>query len=168
MKKTDVIQIALVIIGILIITKTFNSFILQIGLYTRPNSDFDTNSFFIFTFIIAMIFVIIIGTWVIRNSNYLSKKIIKEELDQLESINISNSELLTNLIIILSLFFLITGFPSVIGSLIFLTTSFFINYTGLNEVIIGYILKIVQYLFLILLFIKAKYISNWIYIKLVK
>lgn len=164
MKKSEIVQLALIIFGILIIIRTLETITTQTSIMFGYQ---DNNKFiasWIFTLIGIVIIMTLIGYLVIRNSKFLSKKIItdKDENENNKSTILNRNEVITISVIILSMFFLITGFLSFISSLFTLLSSFFSDFKSFKEILPGQLWVIIQYVLIILIFMKSNYISNWI------
>lgn len=162
MKKSEIIQLALIIFGILIITWTLENLSIQTGITLgNPYNNGEVN---LWLFYFAGIFIILalIGFLIIRKSGYLSKKIITDEDDGTEKTLLARSDVITLAIIIMSLYFIISGFPSFISSFLTLAFSFFDDFKMFKEMLPDQSVRIIWYFLLILIFMKANYISNWI------
>ena len=168
MKKSEIIQLALIIFGILIIIRTLETMTVQTTMIIGYQDNYGSMTSWIFAFIGVILFMTLIGYLIIRKSEYFSKRIIREENEGKESTILTRSETLTIAIIILSLYFIITGFPTFIGSSFTLLTSFFSDFKSFKEILPGQLWPIIQYFLIILIFMKSNYISYWIESKLMK
>ncbi len=160
MKKSEIVQLALIVIGILIIVRTIEALVNQARIFF----DFqvwDTIPGWLYLLIFsAVILMIVAGFLIIIKSEYLSKKIIKEEAEGKVSTTLNKSEILTISILILSMYFVITGFPSFMGSLFLLGSMFFDNFRQFKETLPKHVWVLIQYLIVVFIFLKSKYISH--------
>ena len=160
MKKSEIVQLALIVIGILIIVRTIETLVNQSRIFFGFQA-WDTIPGWLYLLIIsAVILMIVAGFLIIRKSEYLSKKIIKEEAEGKVSTTLNRSEILTISILILSMYFVITGFPSFMSSLFSLGGMFFDNFKLFKEMLPKQIWRLIQYLIVVLIFLKSKYISH--------
>ena len=160
MKKSEIVQLALIVIGILIIVRTIEALVNQARIFFGFQ-DWGTIPGWIYPLIFGtVILMIVAGFLIIRKSEYLSKKIIKEEAEGKVSTTLNSSEILTISILILSMYFVITGFPSFMGSLFSLGGMFFDDFKLFKEMLPQKIWWLVQYLVVVSIFLKSKYISH--------
>jgi len=129
---------------------------------------FQSNWGFIAGLVTAIIIMLVIGFFVVKKSEYFSKKIIRENGDEEESVLLSRVDILTISVIILSLYFLITGFPSFISSVFSLVTSFIDDFKLFKETLSGNTWRILQYILTLIIFLYAKAIAVWIERKIMK
>ena len=162
MKKSEIVQLGLIVIGILIIVRTIETLVLQTVMTLSYMGKVELKSAWILAIIGAIALVIVVALLIISKSEYLSKRLVKNENEGDVSTILSKSDILTMSILILSMYFVITGFPNVIGSLFLLASLFFDNFELFKETLPKHIWSIVQYLFVVLIFLKSKSISGWI------
>ena len=159
MKKSEIVQLALIVIGILIIVRTIETLVNQSRIFFGFQA-WDTIPGWLYLLIIsAVILMIVAGFLIIRKSEYLSKKIIKEEAEGKVSTTLNRSEILTMSILILSMYFVIMGFPSFMASLFSLGGMFFDNFKLFKEMFPKQVWGLIQYLIVVFIFLKSKYIS---------
>lgn len=168
MKKTDIIQLSIIILGIYIIIQTLETLTVQAIVFLEYQDSYRNVTEWIFGFIGIFLVIAAFGYYIIWKSEYFSNKIIKEENEISNTTVLTRSDTLTIAIIILSLYFLITGFMSVISNTILFTTTFFTDFKYFKESYSGPLLTILRYILVIIIFMKSKYISKWIENKIIK
>ena len=168
MKKSEIIQIALIVLGVLIIIRTFETFAIQTSMIVNSEGGYGGTGYWIFTYIGVIIIMALIGFFLIRKSGFLSKRLIKKENDDITFLKISRTDIITISVIILSLYFLITGFPRFIGSLATLLTSFFTDFSDFKEILPGQTWFLLQYISVVIIFINSEKFSEWIVRKIMK
>lgn len=164
MKKSEIIQLALIILGILIIIRTLETLTVQTSILFGYQDNNEAIMSWIFTMIGIFILMILAGYLIIRNSENLSKRIVQDESgDEKREVTIlSRIDILTITIIIFSMYFIITGFVSFISSFITLFSAFFSDFLTFKEIVVTQLAMVVQYLLIIVIFFKAKDIASWI------
>jgi len=168
MRKSEIIQLALIIFGILIIVRTLETMSVQTSIMLNYQNNNEAIYSWIFAFIGVILLMTVVGYMIIVKSEYLSGKIIKDkdESESVKSTVLTRNEAITIAVIVLSMYFIITGFPAFISSSFTLLTSFFSDFLSFKEIFPGQIWGIVQYFLIILIFMKSNYISDWIESKL--
>ncbi len=162
MKKSEIIQLALIILGILIIIRTIETLAVNTTILFRFQDMDQPVAGLIIGIVVMIVLMVVTGLFIIKKSEYFSKKIIKDEKDVEQKVSLSRVEILTISIIILSLYLLITGFPLFLGSLFSLLTSFFNDFKLFKETLPGQTWNIVEYILTLLIFLYAKSVSVWI------
>ena len=167
-KKHEIVQIALVIIGVLIVVRTIETLFGQVTFMGTSQGVYDHLGIWIAVSIVFGFLLVLFAYLMIRKSAYLAKRIIKEENESAEMKCLSRLELLNLSIIIMSLFFLIGRFPSFILSVYNLLSDFIIDFCPYQNMYINNFTQVLQYIMLLLIFLNAKHISIWIERKLFK
>lgn len=168
MKKSEILQIALVVLGVFIIIRTFETFAFQINMIATLDDGYGSMGYWIFAYIGIIVIMTLIGFLLIRKSGYFSKKLIKIENDDDKILKISRNEIVSISIIIMCLHFMITGFTGFAGAITTLITSFFTDFSEFKEILPGQTWYLLQYILVIILFINSEKFSNWIVRKIMK
>ncbi len=167
MKKTEIIQLALVVLGIGIIFRTFVYLIQQISVYIRLTSAYAIGLMEILGVIFSMTILILLGYLIIARSEILANKIFKEENDQKIDIALSKSEIIHVSVIILCLYFLISLFPTFFSSMYIVLFEFVDNFKQFKELLFQRIGTLIIYFTIIVILTNSKRFSIWLDEKLV-
>lgn len=168
MKKSEIIQVALIILGVIVIIRTLETFATQTSMIVSSDGGYGQVGYWIFTYVGVIIVMTLIGYFLIKKSKFFSKRLIKTENDDNIILKISRTDIITISVLILSLYLLITGFPSFTGSIAILLTSFFTDFKNFNEILQGQTLYLLQYVLIAIIFINSERFSEWIERKLMK
>ncbi|MCF8371297.1 MAG: hypothetical protein K9H64_06730 [Bacteroidales bacterium] len=164
MKKTEIVQLSIIIFGILIIVRSIEVFVTQVGIIIGYSDQDHGSNIPIIAFTGGLLLMILIGVALVRKSLWLSKIIIKvQDEDELSvPIRMTRLDLLSIVILIISIYFLIIGFPTFFSSAANLVVLFFADYSYFKEIYQTHVWQILQYILIILMFFRAKSISIWI------
>ncbi len=162
MKKSEIIQIAFIILGIGIIFKTFLSLFEHLNFSFNYMNEYPSDYSFVLTILVIVALLIIIGLLLISKSKYLSKKVIKEESDEIQTINLNKSDIIQISVVILCLYFIVIYSPEFISSI----SSVIINFTGdfnmYKEMLPKNIWSIILYISIFVILVYSKKFSNWL------
>ena len=119
---------------------------------------------FIITFIVMGIILVLIGLAIIKYSRKISTKIIRdEEMNENDKTLLKSYDALLISIILLSLYFLVTGFSYFATSLIQLIFMFLDDFSTFKEVYKTEFWEIIQYVIILLIFFNSRKFADWLY-----
>jgi hypothetical protein len=162
MKKTEIIQLALIVLGVLVIVNAFETITYQLSMMVGFEENRSELISWILIFTGVLLLLGVLGFVIINYSDSLAQKMIKEDKELSISAEFNRIDILSVAIIILSLYFLLTSLPTIIFSLYSLLTSFFGDFVLFKEILPNHALQLIQYLVFIIIFIKANSIAGWI------
>jgi hypothetical protein len=158
MTKRDVISLALIIVGISIISNVLINVATRLIMF--PLEFYTANdSYWIFIIVLALI---LIGLFIILKAASISKIIVKQENNDKIEFSLTKTDTIQVSIIVLCLYFLVSLFPSTIDDISQLVSIIFQYRTNMNEFIPKHILSIVLYLIVIISLVKSRKVTMWI------
>jgi hypothetical protein len=166
MKKTEIIQLSLILFGLFIIYRTIETITVQTSIILSYDNGFDSIYSVLFGFTVVIILLTFAGFFLIKKSAGLSKRIVKEKNEENRTTILTRFDTINIAIVILSLYFMISAFPRFIGSTYTLIDLFITDYKSFKEFFPAQLWTIIQYMLIIFIFTKSNYISKWIEEKL--
>ena len=167
MKKTEIIQLALIVLGIGVIFRTFVYLIQQISVYIRLTSVYSIGLMEIIGVIVSMGFLILIGYLIITRSEILARKIFKKDDVQNIDITLPKHDIIHIAIIIICLYFLISLFPSFLSALYTILFEFVDNYKKFKELLFQRVGTVIIYFVLLIILTNSKRFSIWLEEKII-
>ena len=168
MKKTEIIQLALIILGLSLIIRILINLMEQLSMFISISGEIPINYLWILIIIFLLTILILIGYFIITKSEVISKKIIKDENDRNLEISLDKSEMIHISIIILSLYFLVKLFPSFINAFYIIILNFFIDYTRFRDLFPQQIWTLILYITILLILLNSRKFSIWLERKIMK
>ncbi len=162
MKKSEIIQIAIIILGICIIFRTLLSVFEQLSYSFKFISEQPTDYNLIFVLLAVIALLIIIGVLLIYKSEYLSKKVIKDDDIESTSTNLNKSEIIQISIVILCLYFIIIYSPGFISSISNIIFNFVNDFRVYQEMLPKNIWSIILYISIFIVLVNSKKFSAWL------
>ncbi len=168
MKKSEIIQLALIILGVSIIARTFETIAGQISMNIGHPDGLYSMYPWLLSFVSIMTILILIGYLIIKKSSTISKKIIKDESDLKVEISLNRSEIIHISIVIISLLYIVKLFPSFISAVYMIILNFFDDYTFLKDIFPQQIWSIILYITIFVILINSNKFSIWLERKIMK
>lgn len=161
MKKSELFQLAFVILGISIIVNDLLSIAEQINFVSKFPKDDAANIFVFWGFLILFI-VFLLGILLIIKSKYFSKLILSEKEDSEYDVTIVKQDLLHVSIVVLDIYFMIKFLPSVFGTIYSIFKAFIFNLNYIKPEIQHQFGILLMYSFLILVLFYSKPFTVWL------
>jgi len=162
MNKTEIIKLALIILGITIIVRSFENLVGQIPLFLQLSSENDSMYIWILTLVALLIVLTLIGYFIIKKSDTISKKIIRNDEGSRTEIALNKLDLIHISTIILCLYFIVTLSPSFITSISTIIIDFFTDFNDFREILPQQIWTIILYITIFVLLANSKKFAIWI------
>jgi hypothetical protein len=168
MKKTEIIQLALIILGLSLIIRILINLMEQLSMFISISGEISINYLWVLIIIFLLTILILIGYFIITKSEIISKKIIKDENDSNLKISLDKSEVIHVSIVILSLYFLVKLFPSFINAFYIIILNFFVDYTRFRDLFPQQIWTLILYITILLILLNSRKFSIWLERKIMK
>ena len=162
MRKNEIIQLALIILGTSIIVKVLISILDQIFLLFKFPNDIQGENFWIIIAIVVVLLILLFGIILIIKAKAFSKKILKEERNTESALIVNKNDVLHISIIILCLYFLVTLLPSFLNSIYSIGYSFINEFHTFKSMIPSQLGSISLYIIIVLVFLNSNRFSRWI------
>ncbi len=160
MKKTEIVQLTIVILAISIIVQSTRTLFQQLAFSLRVGNNYQVDIVYLFILIFGSVLLFGIAGFIFYKSEKISKFIIKED----KEINLSfdKDEIINLALVIMCLYFIIALFPSFFGSVQQLIFSFFDNYTYFKDIYPGQIWILIVYVSIFVILRNSKKVSSWL------
>jgi hypothetical protein len=166
MNKSDIIHLALIILGITIIIRALLSIVEQIGFYSTFSEEISNDYNWLIIQAIGLAIVLIIGWYFIMRSSPLSKRLAKGNDQHQQQINMDKNEIIHVAVIILCLFFVVQLFGSFFNAVYSVIQGLFDRYSGDHYP--EHLWILILYFSLIFILIHSKKFSTWMIDKVIK
>ncbi|MCF8369479.1 MAG: hypothetical protein K9G76_10590 [Bacteroidales bacterium] len=166
MKKTEIIQLTFIVLGILIIVRTIlatgDQLSMMIKYWENPSSSFE----WVIPFVIVFLVLLSMGYILIRNSRQFANRVIMDE-EETGKIVLQKSDIFQISLVILCLYFIVTLFPAFISTAFYLLVNFFNDFALFKEIWQQQIWTLLLYIFLFISLLYSRKFSIWLEKKLV-
>jgi len=162
MKKSEIIQIAITILGILVMIRTLEALSVQMSSLFSYSKALDVPDYWLAIFVGMFLLMLLIGYFIIKHSSYFAKKIVKEDTNFVKPIDLSKRDIISIAIVIISLYHLIFYFTGFVSTLYSLFMAFTSDFQYFNVMFPDQIWRVLQYILVVIVFLKANSISKWI------
>jgi len=166
MKKSEIVQLIIIILGVLIIYRIVINLVTQINMFIQFSGDFsDELTWIIITFVLVIL-IAFAGIFIIYKSKNISRKIVKDNPDDQLKVALNKSDIIHLSVIAISLYFLVQLFPSFVGALYSFIINFINDFTMFLESYPQYIASILLYVIIFIVLVNSKQFSGWLEKKL--
>lgn len=162
MKKTEIIQLALVILGISIIVKALLALVEQVGTFATFSENISNDYYFLIIEAAILVIIFFIGFILITRSGILAKKISPEGKDSEVETKMEKADVMHVSIIILCLFFIIKLFTSFITAIYSVILAFFNDYVMFKDVLPDKVWTLIVYFAIVIVFMNSRKFSDWL------
>jgi len=168
MKKVEIIQLVLIVLGISVIINALVSLFEQIALYSKFSGENSIEFFWVAFGTVVLVLIFTIGFLLIFTSAFLAKKVSMDEDTSDISISMSKNDLIHVSIIVLCLFFIIKLFPSFLSTVYLIIMAFVNDFTMFKDLFPQQVWVPILYLSIIIILINSHKFSNWLQSKMLK
>lgn len=159
MKKTEIVQLVFVVLGITLMLNIVLTFTQQLSLFRNQNSlPVDV----LIPFLVSALLFGLLAYLLILKSGFFAKKIIRAEEDQEVNLSIPKYEILQLSVVIISLVLLIKLFIPFFSAVVQMAQFFIDDYSYFKEVFPTQIGTVIIYGILIFIFYHSKAIAQWL------
>ena len=163
MKKTEIISLSVIILGIYIILKSILDIVDQIIISMRYADGFRNYLPWILISLGIILLLVAIGYLLIIKSDSIAKFITKDSGDEHKvNYKVSKSEVLHLSIIILCLYFLVMLFPALFQAIYSFFSNFIYSYQDFRQLYAEQLMSILMYIAILLILLKSEQFSKWL------
>jgi hypothetical protein len=168
MRKTEIIQLVFIVLGISIIINALASLFEQITIYAKFSGETSIEFSWIAIGAVVLILIFLIGFLLIFKSGLLAKKISKDEDVTAVNLTMSKNDVIHIAIIILCLFFAIKLFPSFLSTIYLVIMAFVNDFSRFKDLFPQQIWALILYLLILIILFNSHKFSNWLQSKMLK
>jgi hypothetical protein len=162
MKKIEIIQLVLIVLGISVIINALVTLFEQLTIYSKVYGE-PSFEFSLITIQAAILIIIfIIGYILIFRSDFLAKKISKDENSTPVSISIRKDDVIHVSIMILCLFFMIKLLPSFLSTLYMVIMAFVNDFSMFKDLFPQQLWVPILYISIIIILINSNRFASWL------